>query len=62
MRGVKRRNRNENVFARPIGIRENVETAVSGRGPGPARKKKEVRIPVVGRRGKMHKCALVGKK
>ena len=40
MRGVKRRNRNENVFARPIGIRENVETAVSGRGPGPARKKR----------------------
>ena len=37
--GVKRRNRNENVFARPNGIREKAETAISCRGPGPARKK-----------------------
>ena len=40
--GVKRRNRNENVFARPKGLRENAETAISCRGPGPASKKKEV--------------------
>ena len=42
LRGVKRRNRNENVFARPIGLRENAETAISCRGPGPARLKKEI--------------------
>ena len=42
LRGVKRRNRNENVFARPNGLRKNAETAISRRGPGPARKKKEV--------------------
>ena len=29
---------NENVFVRPNGLPENVETAVSCRGPGPARK------------------------
>ena len=40
LRGVKRRNRNENVFARPNGLRENDETAISCVGPGPARKKK----------------------
>ena len=39
--GVERRDRNENVFARPDGLRENAETAISRRGPGPARKKKE---------------------
>ena len=39
---IKRRNRNENVFARPNGLREYPETAISCRGPGPARKKKEV--------------------
>ena len=37
-REVKRRNRNENVFARPNGRRENAETAISCRGPGPASK------------------------
>ena len=42
MGGNKRRNRNENVFAQPNGLRENAETAFSCRGPGPARKKKEV--------------------
>ena len=42
LRGVKRRNRNENVFARPNGLRENAETAISCRGPGATRKKKEV--------------------
>ena len=42
LRGVNRRNRNGNVFARPNGLRENAETAISCRGPGPARKKKEV--------------------
>ena len=38
--GVKRRNRNENVLAQPDGLRENAETAISCRGPGPARKKR----------------------
>ena len=42
LRGVKRRNRNENVSARPKGLREKAETAISCRAPGPARKKKEV--------------------
>ena len=42
LREVKRRNRNENVFARPIGLRENAETPISCMGPGPGRKKKEV--------------------
>ena len=42
LREVKKRNRNENVFSRPNGLRENAETAISFRGPGPARKKKEV--------------------
>ena len=42
IRGVKRSDRNENVFARPNGLRENAEIAVSCRGPGPARRKKEV--------------------
>ena len=39
VRRVKRRNRNENVSARPNGLRENAETAISCREPGPARKK-----------------------
>ena len=39
VRGVKRRNRNENVSARPNGLLENAETAISCGGPGPARKK-----------------------
>ena len=34
--------REENVLARPNGLRENAETAISCRGPGPARTKKEV--------------------
>ena len=38
IRAVMRRDRNENVFARPNGLRENAETAISCRGPGPARK------------------------
>ena len=49
-----------NVFVRPNGLRENAETAVSCRGPGPARKKKKV-IPVVESRNKMHRCVLVAK-
>ena len=61
LRGVKRRNRNENVLTRPNGLRENAETTVSCRRRGPARKKKEVCIPVDGRRKKMGKCALVAK-
>ena len=40
IRGVKRRNTNENVSARPNGLRENAETVISCRGPGPARKKR----------------------
>ena len=40
IREVKRRNRNESVFTRPYGLRENAETAISCRGPGHARKKK----------------------
>ena len=39
LRKVKR-NRNENVFARANGLRENAETAISCMGPGPARKKR----------------------
>ena len=39
--GVKIKNRNENVFAGPNGLRKNAETAISCRGPGPAIKKKE---------------------
>ena len=34
--GVKR---TEHVFAPPTGLRENAETAISGRGPGLARRK-----------------------
>ena len=41
-RRVRRRNRNENVSARPNGLRDNAETVISCREPGPARKKKEV--------------------
>ena len=36
--GGLRKDRNENIFARPNGLRENAETAISCRGPGPARK------------------------
>ena len=40
LRGVKRRNRNGNLFQRSNGLRQNAETAISCcRGPGPARKK-----------------------
>ena len=42
IQGVDSRSRNENVFARPNGLPENAETALSCRGPRPARKKKEV--------------------
>ena len=42
LRGVKRRNRNENVFVRPSGLHEDAETAISCWGPEHARKKKEV--------------------
>ena len=34
--GGKRRDRKENVFARPNGPRQNAETAISCRVPGPA--------------------------
>ena len=52
VRRVKRRYRNENVLARPKGLRENAETAISCRGPGPPRKKKEVYQYIVERRRK----------
>ena len=43
----------KNVLARPNGLRENDEKMIfSGRGPG---------LPVVGRRMKMYRCALVAK-
>ena len=50
-RTVEGRYWNENVFARPNGLREKAETAISCRGPGPTRKKKEIYKPVVERRG-----------
>ena len=56
-----KRSRNENVYARPSRLRENPETAISCRRPGPARNKKEVYQYVVERRRKMHACALVAK-
>ena len=40
IRRVRRRHRNENVFARPNGLHENAETSTSCRGPGPTRKKR----------------------
>ena len=46
LRGVKRRDRNENVFSRPNGLRQNAETANSYMGPGPTRRG----IPLGGRR------------
>ena len=33
---------NENISARPNGLREKTETAISCKGPGPTRKKKEI--------------------
>ena len=44
--------RNQNAFSRPKGLRENAETAISCRGPGPPRKKKEVYQYIVERRRK----------
>ena len=40
--GGLRKDRNENIFARPNGLCENAETAISCRGPGPAGKNTEV--------------------
>ena len=42
VRGVGGRYWNESVSARPNGLRENAETAISCRGPGPTRKKKGI--------------------
>ena len=39
LRWVKKRDRNENVFARPNGLHEHAGTAISCRGPGPAKKR-----------------------
>ena len=38
LRGIKRRNRNDSVSARPNGLRENAETATSFGGPEPGTK------------------------
>ena len=40
IRGVEGRCWNENVSARPNGLREKAETTISLRGPGPTRKKR----------------------
>ena len=50
MQGVEEKYWSENVSARPNGIREKAETAISRSGPGPTRKKEIPGIPVVGRR------------
>ena len=50
IRGIKQRDSNENVFARP-NVRDNAETVISCGGPGSARKKKRG-IPVAGKRRK----------
>ena len=42
LRGVKIRDWNENAFARPNGLRGDAEIVISCRGPGPARKEKDV--------------------
>ena len=42
MYGGLRGDRNDNVFARPNGLRDTAETVISCGGSGPARKKKEV--------------------
>ena len=42
VQGVEGRYWNENVSARPIVLREKAETAISCRGPGHTRKKKEI--------------------
>ena len=56
--GVKRRNGNENVFARPNGLRENAATLISCRDLDlPERRG----IPVVEGRKNMHRCAPVAK-
>ena len=39
LREFKRRDGNENIFVLPNGLRENAESAILCRGPGPARKK-----------------------
>ena len=56
MRGVNRRDRNNNLFAPPNGLRKIAETAIWCRRPGLARKKNEMPgtwhqgMPVAGRR------------
>ena len=58
-RGLKRRGIKTHLHG-PGGLRENAETAISDRGPGPARKKKEV-YQSSGRGGDAQRCALVAK-
>ena len=53
--------RNESVFARPNGLGENTETAVTGGGPGPSGKMKEAHQYSGRRRKKMHECCLCDK-
>ena len=42
----------------PMDYAKNAETAIACRGPGPARKKKEVHQVDEGRSKKMRRCAL----
>ena len=58
IRGVEGIYWNENVSARPNGLREKAEPAISCRAPEPYQKK-ERDVPVVGRRTWMHICGRV---
>ena len=49
------------MFARPNGLRENADIAISFRGPVRTCQTEEVGIPVVERRRKAHRCAFVAK-
>ena len=57
MRGSKGRGRDDSAFARPNGLRDNAETALSCRRPGPARKKKKGKP--VARRGRSRRTNVV---
>lgn len=61
IRGIRRRARDENVFDRLNGLREEAQACILCRGPGPARKQKEVYgMPAVEwRKKKAHRGALV---
>ena len=55
--GFKTRGRNENVFARPIGLPEKTENTVISAGDLDLPERRGV--PVVGRRKEMYRCAVV---